>query len=38
LATCSDSAAATPALEVMLLIHINAPAMKPANWPKAAVR
>jgi hypothetical protein len=38
LATCSDNAAATPALEVMLLIHISAPAMKPANWPKVAVR
>ena len=38
LATCSDSAAATPALEVMLLIHISAPAMKPANGPKVALR
>jgi len=37
-ATWSDNAAATPALEVMLLIHISAPAMKPANWPNVAVR
>lgn len=37
-ATCSDSAAATPALEAMLLIHISAPARKPANEPKTAVR
>ena len=38
LATCTDSAAATPALEVKLLIHINDPAVNPANGPKVAVR
>ena len=38
LATWTDRAAATPALEVKLLIHINAPATKPANGPKVALR
>ena len=38
LATCTDSAAATPALEVKLLIHISAPPTKPANGPKVALR
>jgi hypothetical protein len=38
LATCTDNAAATPALEVKLLIHISAPPTKPANGPNVALR
>jgi hypothetical protein len=38
LATCTDNAAATPALDATLLIHISAPARNPANCPKVALR
>ena len=38
LATCTDKAAATPALDPTLLIHISAPARNPANWPNVALK
>ena len=38
LAICTANAAATPALEATLLIHISAPARKPAKLPKVARR
>ena len=38
LATCTESAAATPALDAMLEIHSSAPPTNPAKGPNVAVR